>query len=255
MSVLNESDYKAIYNVAQCAGITDFSTEPSTIYENYNKIANWINGHEILSKIFTANVDILKESERYRLQLITSTGAGILYGYREASNTITCGSHTAKSYRYAITTSANTSMTKVTEEIPLLYLNLILIKSTHGFIADIYNSSKANYYYSVRLVQTIGIDDTGITKDITMFADNDLFYSIIAPISYCSANGYLYNNSYSEKTGLFTLMVPGRDILCENVKLCEGRIIDNLTFFEAGGKTWCCVVHNNTSKGLALLIE
>ena len=255
MAVLNESDYKTIYNVAECAGITDFGTSASNILTNYNKIANWINSDETLSQLFTVTVTVVRPSSQYRLEILTSTGAGMVYGYRAWTNSDSDGDHTSKSYKYANTSSDTSNITNVIEEIPLEYLNLMLIKSKHGFIADLYNSSKADNRYSIRLVHTTGTDDSGETKEITMFATDDCFNSVVSPAVCSAANGYLSNKSSSSKTGLFTLMVPGRDIICENVKLCEGRIIDNLTFFEAGGKTWCCVVQNSTSKGLALCIE
>jgi len=255
MAVLNESDYKTIYNVPECAGITNFDTSASNTLANYNKIADWINSDETLSQLFTATVTTVSPSSRYRLDILTSTGAGMVYGYRAWTNNASDGDHTSKSYRYANTSSANTSITDVSESIPLSYLNLMLIKSKHGFIADLFNSTQADRRYSIRLVHTTGIDDSGEVKDITMFGFGDYFNTIVTPFVWSAAVGYLENNSASNKTGLFTLMVPGRDIICENVKLCVGRIIDNQTFFGAGGKTWCCAAYDAAYKGLALCIE
>ena len=256
MSVLNESDYNAIYNVAQCAGITNMDmSNADNALDAYTKIMTWVNNHEVLSQLFTAQI-ITVSSDKYRLELLTSTGAGLTYGFRHsaASKWEAYGDHTARCYRFGNAPYFD-NLTICFTSIAMENLRLIIIRSAHGFMADLYDATNQENEYSIRLVHTTGKDDGNTDTDITFIVYGSDFYSVIAPGVFVNAQNYLANNATTEKTGLFTLMVPGRDVICENLKLCTGRVVKDHTFFEAGGKTWCCGAYDTSYKGLALCIE
>ena len=63
---VNEINYKKIYNVAECAGITNFDmTDGANRLDVYTKIKNWINSDNELKNLFTAEVVTLNESNQY----------------------------------------------------------------------------------------------------------------------------------------------------------------------------------------------
>lgn len=240
---LNENNYKKIYEVAACAGIENFNLSGANKFEAYTKIADWINGCDELNDIFTAEA-IEYTSGKYRVELKTANGAGLYYG----------DSGSNQNYRGIKYGNSFISMGLTT----LDKLRLMVMKSRYGFLAGLYNINESKRY-QINMAYTKAIDDTGEEKGAAFFLISDTLYVSIdngAEEGYYNSSCFSANrNSKSEKTGLFTFMVPNSDCICEHIREVRGASIYDHAFFEAGGKTWCEILGGEKNIGLALEIE
>jgi hypothetical protein len=244
MTNLQDTNYKTIYNVASCAGITNTDmSDVENVLNAYQKAASWINDE--LGDIFTASITTLSSS-RYRLDLLTETGAGLSYGYLNLSTS--GGSHQLHSVSVSSSTRYNC------ETIPFVNLRLMLIRSSYGFIAGFFNSTDVKSH-NIRLMCTTGIDSTDTEKPITAVLYKDYIYLSLEPTSFIDCGSFGSCNSYSEKTGLFTFMAPKTDFICDNVRECHGNVPGDHTLFEADDKVWCAISTADNYKALALRME
>jgi hypothetical protein len=254
--MINESDYKRIYNVMYCAGITDttmdYTTETRGIYE---KIANWINSDEWLSEIFTAKViDISVSSStcRYCVKLYTKWGCGLFYGATTTSGTYaaynTLGHFTFQG------TNADVCTTKSSYYyVNIADLKLMVIKSPYGIIADFYDARYSSNN-QICMLLTSGTDnaDTSVDIGFIMTSSNSIKYMQNANTA--SASYTLKKRSISSKAGLITYMPELSDVICDNVRLSDGILINNQSLFEVDDQVWCTTRVNNDYVGLALRI-
>lgn len=240
---LNENNYKKIYEVAACAGIENFNLSGANKFEAYTKIADWINGCDELNDIFTAEA-VEYSSGKYRVDLKAGNGGGLCYG--DSGSNQNCRLIKYESFILSV------------GQTPLDKLRLMVIKSRYGFLAGLYNINESKRY-QINMAYTKAVDDAGKEKDIALFFNSDNIYVFLGN---GITDGYYINgffdsgrNSKSEKTGLFTFMVPGSDCVCEHIREVRGASIYDHAFFETGGKTWCEILGGEKNIGLALEIE
>jgi hypothetical protein len=249
--MVQESDYKKIYNVAECAGITDYTmgyTEATR--QIYEKIADWINNDSYLSTIFSAAV-FDTTSTRFYVKLSTKWGCGLGYGSTNSSttatyNTIVYFTPDSSGDTYTIKTSTSSSN--------IVNLRLMVIESPYGIIADFFDAT-VNTSNQINMLLTTGKDnaEADIKIGFIMHSSSGYLRYVQNGVSTIT-NISLKTRSTSAKTGLFTYMPDKSDIICENTKLCDGAAINNQAFFEVNGQVWCSIRLNDSYVGFALRI-
>ena len=241
MPQIVEATNKFIYNVKNCAGITDTSTSGENMLDMCTKIKNWVNSDETLSELFTASVITVTDGSRYRVELLTNTGAGVVWGQ---------GGSSSICYRYY---RASPDDLTGSDSVTIGNLRLMVIKGEGGFIAGFYDVED-NTSTEIGFIHTTGRDSGNVYDEVSIVLNSYNIYSNVSGGSCVTDSFFMQTDSTSSSTGLFTLMLPKRDLICEGVRLCMGNKIGNQAFFEAGGKTWCCIYRNSSYKGLALCI-
>jgi hypothetical protein len=245
MAIKDETNFKTIYDVVKCAGITNTDmSDVENVIDVYQKIAYWVNDE--LSDMFTASITTVTASTRYRLELTTVTGTTLCYGY--ANNTSSGGNHQSCWINYA------SGVRSGLETISITNLRMMVVHSKYGFIAG-FTGATTNNKYSVRLMGSTGIDSSGLEKAITTVLDGTALYISLDASGYIKCESYGENNSYSDKTGFFPFMPPKTALVCEHVRECNGNVPEGQVFFEVDGKTYCAITAGSGYKGLALEIE
>ncbi len=248
---INISDYKKVYNVAECAGITNFDmTDMDNCLDVYNKIIDWVNEDNELSKFFTA--ELAKTSayyDYYSARLTTSTGLCINYGCPGTN-------YFDNIYSSVYTNGGIYSTNKRTafKECAVNNLYFTLVKGAAGFIFGFY-SSTSPYETQIHSLVTTCINDVENNVDLGILIDNGKLDTVTNSMTNISADNFMSNCSTSSKTSLSSFLVPNTNLLSENCRLVDGHQFTGLTFFEAGGKKWCMLSPNTSYKGLAMLLE
>lgn len=247
---VNEINYKKIYNVAECAGITNFDmTDGANRLDVYTKIKNWINSDNELKNLFTAEVVTLNESNQYYcVRLKTSTGFFAAYGSTGGN------SHTAVHYGYYTSGGNNYSAFSSVTGCDVDRLKFMTVKGDYGFAFGFYSATMLPDT-QIRGIITTCTDDTGNEIELGIHISGYGLTFIKNSYTYTSSNYFLFLPSTSSITALSSFLIPSMDLLSENCRIADGHQFSGLTCFEAGGKKWCLISQSTSYKGLALLLE
>lgn len=258
---INESDYKKIYNVVECAGITNTDmTDWENALDAYNKIADWINNDPELSSCVVAKVEQVNATYNSYVLTITDpvTEAGLWYG-QDIYNTgrYTPNSYGTGSYRYNVTANGGYTYTTYNNMTGITSFNLILVRSDYGYLIGIWNNGAA-LKNAIFAVSSTGSDDTGSETKFSYLSSSgnylNYYYLQTDRYNFNTGSSNLDYNNNSARTLLTTNAIRYTTIISDNVKKRYGHTFGFLSFFEAGGCVWCDLARESTYGFFALRI-